>query len=883
MRLVRQFRSRISWLLRRSKAEADLNDELQDYVERQTERRLAAGLSPEKARTEALRDAGGVEQLKEECRDAGGTLWLENTLQDIRYAWRTLNRNRGFAAAAICTLALGIGANTAIFDVISGVLLRPLPYPDPNRLVDVEQTLRTGEYWSFSYPDYLDCAHDSHTFQAIAAWRNRGASLTFPGEPAFLRTRLVSTSFLDVLGVPLLLGRNFTAEEDQLGAAPVAIIDYALWRQRFGGGRDAIGARLVLNSKGYTVIGVLPPSFRFFDNRPVLTPIGQSEEVVMQRRDLHSGIQAIARLRPGVTLQKANTELKVTADRLARAYPEADANFTFRAISLKEQIVGDIGRTLFLLGGAVGLVLLIACVNVANLFLARSISREREFAVRVALGAGRWRLSRQLLTESLLLSFAGGIAGLLVAAGGTRWAIANLPQWLPRTDEISIDARVLLFTLGASILSGIAFGMAPAVRQRFELETSLRQGARGNTAGMRRTQGVFVIAELALAFVLLAGAGLMLRSIMQLWSISPGFDPHNLLTMTAGVSPDALKNTALIRNAWQQMLDRVRNTPGVEAAALDGIVPLTGDSQAIPYWTSSALEPPKDAPNAFLFTPTPGYLEAMKVPLLLGRFFNEHDRIGSAPVVVIDETLAKRLFPGKDPVGSELSVQFMGRSRIIGVVGPIKHRTLDEDTHAPPQPAIYISFLQFPDSFMSLTATGMSLLVRTSVPPPSVVDAVKKRVAGPAQDEPVRDVATMEQIIGDSMAQRRGIAFLLAIFAGLALALSAIGIYSVISYAMSGRVQEIGIRMALGAQPRQVLRLVLLQGMRTIGAGVALGLAASFGVTRFLSKLLFGVTAADPLTFAAVVAALCSIALFAVYFPARRASLVDPSMALRHE
>jgi predicted permease len=370
---------------------------------------------------------------------------------------------------------------------------------------------------------------------------------------------------------------------------------------------------------------------------------------------------------------------------------------------------------------------------------------------------------------------------------------------------------------------------------------------------------------------------------MQLWSISPGFDTHNLLTMTAGVSPDALKNTALIRNAWQQMLDRVRNTPGVQAAALDGIVPLSGESQAIHYWTSTALQPPKDAPNAFLFTPTPGYLDTMKVPLRRGRFFDEHDRIGGAPVVVIDETLAKRLFQGKDPVGSELSVQFVGRSRIIGVVGAVKHRRLDEDAYESPQPAVYISFLQFPDAFMPLTATGMNLLVRTSVTPSSVLQAVKRRVAGPAQDEPVRNIATMEQIIGDSMAQRRVIAFLLAIFAGLALALSAIGIYSVISYSTSRRIQEIGIRMALGAQPQQVLRLVLIQGIRTIGAGVALGLAASFGVTRLLSKLLFGVTSADPPTFATVVTGLCAIALFAVYIPARRAARIDPATALRHE
>jgi predicted permease len=874
----------MSSLFRRPQVEADLNDELQDYIDHETERYIASGLSPEKARLAALRDAGGVEQVKEECRDVRRTAWLDNTLQDLRYGWRTLNKNRGFAAAAICTLALGIGANTALFDVINGVLLRPLPYPDPASLVDVEQILaRTGGFETFSYPGYLDCARQSSSFQSIAAWRNRGANLTSPGEPEFLPVRMVSSSFLDVLGVDPLLGRNFAAGEDQRGAAPVAIIDYSLWRQRFGGRRDAVGTRMVLNGLGYTVIGVLPAGFRFFDSCLILTLIGQNEEFLMQRRDLHTGIQAIARLKPGTELAKANAELRVVGERLARAYPETDANLTFHAISLKEQIIGNIGRTLLLLGGAVGLVLLIACVNVANLFLARSVSREREFAVRAALGASRPRLVSQLLTESLLLSFIGGAAGLFIAAAGTSWAIAHLPQWLPRTNEISIDMRVLLFSLGAAIFSGVAFGIAPGFEQRLDLEAALRQGARGSSGGVRRMQSAFVVAELALAFVLLAGAGLMLRTILELWGISPGFDPRNLLTMTVALPPKDLNDGTRIRNGWQQTLERVRNAPGVEAVALDSVIPLSGDSEGDEYWTSAALEPPKDAPIAFLFTPTPDYLRVMKIPLLRGRFFTENDRLGGEPVIVVDETLANRLFPGTDAVGKELSMHFVGRARIIGVVGNIKHRTLDESAYAAPQPAIYAPLLQFPDAFMQLTTTGMNLLVRTSMRPASVLDAVKKRVIGPGRDAPVRGVATMEQVIGSSMAQRRGIAFLLAIFAGVALTLAAIGIYSVISYTMSRRVQEIGIRMALGARPQQVLGLVLAQGMRTIGIGVAAGLAASFLVTRLLTKLLFGVTPADPLTFVVVIAALCSIALFAVYFPARRAARTDPSLALRHE
>lgn len=883
MRFFRSIRLQFSSLLRRSQTEADLSDELQDYLEQQTERHCARGLSPEEARLAALREAGGIEQVKEKCRDARGTIWFENILKDVRYGLRALGKSRGFAVAAIATLALGIGANTAIFNIINGVVLRPLPYHDPNRLVDVEQTLRTGEFETFSYPDYLDCARGNRVFENIAAWRNRGANVTKPGEPEFLRTRMVSASFLNVFQVRPILGRNFSEEEDQLGRPPVAIIDYSLWQQRFGGRRDAIGSSIVLNGKGYAVIGVLPAGFRFFDHRMVLTLIGQNEEFLMQRRELHTGIEAIARLKPDTGLAQANAQLRVVAQHLAMAYPKSDADMAFRVIPLKDEIVGDTGQTLWLMGGAVGLVLLIACVNVANLFLARSVSREREFAVRAALGASRGRLIRQLLTESLLLSLLGGTVGLLIAVGGTSWAIVHLPQWLPRTDEIFVDARVLLFSLGASVLSGVAFGMAPGFQQGSAIEAALRQGARGSSGGVRRVQEAFVMAELALAFVLLAGAGLMLRTITQLWAVSPGFDSHNLLTMNVSLPPADATNGRLIRSGWQQTLERVRNTVGVEAVALDSVTPLSGDSQGVPYWTTGATEPPENTPLAFLFTPTPDYLGTMRIPLLRGRFFTERDRVGSEPVIVIDETLAEKLFPGKEAVGNELSMLFLGKARIIGVVGNTKHRTLDESSGTTRQPTIYAPLFQFPDAFMQLTTTGMNLLVRTSLNSATALNAVKKSVMGPARDAPVRDIATMDQVIGDSMAQRRGIALLLAIFAGVALTLAAIGIYSVISYATSRRVKEIGIRMALGAQPRQVVRLVLRQGLGVIAAGGVVGIVASLFVTRLLAKLLFGVRAADPLTFGCVVVGLCLIALSAICLPARRAAGTDPVTALRCE
>jgi predicted permease len=454
---------------------------------------------------------------------------------------------------------------------------------------------------------------------------------------------------------------------------------------------------------------------------------------------------------------------------------------------------------------------------------------------------------------------------------------------LPRTGEILIDARVMMFTLGASVVSGIVFGLTPSFRQQADLEAALKRGSRGCRGAVWKFQGVFVIAELALSFVLLAGAGLMLRTILQLWNVPAGFDPRNLLTLNASLPPKDLKSPASIRNAWEQTLDRVRNTPGVEAAALDSIVPLAGDTQTITYSATGEDEPPEKRASAFLFTPTPGYLQTMRIPLLRGRFFTQQDRGAREPVIVIDETLAARDFSRENPVGHELSIQLLGKARIVGVVAAIKHNNLDESVHRAPLPAIYLPFFQIPDAFMQTTTAGMSLLVRSSRSPFSVLQAVKDSAVGPARDAPVRNVATMEQIIAYSMARRRGIAFLLATFAAIAWALSAVGIYSVVSYATSRRVREIGIRVALGAQPVQVVRLVLSLGVRMTAAGVLLGVAGSLAATRLLAKMLFGVEPADPATFGAAAAALCCVALIAVYFPARRASRVDPVLTLRHE
>ncbi|MGH9612991.1 MAG: ADOP family duplicated permease, partial [Bryobacteraceae bacterium] len=606
-----------------------LDSELRFHFERVVSSNIANGMSEDEARRAARLQFGGLEQVKEDCRDARGTAWLESLLQDLKFAFRTLRKSPGFAIAAICTLALGIGANTAIFTVINGVILRALPYPDPARLVAVEAIVKPSGGWSFSYADFLDCAQATRTLQSIAAYRYHGANLTAPGNPEYIPLLQVSAAFFPMLGVKPLLGRTFSLEEDRVGAAPVAIIGYSLWHQRFGTRADVVGSRLTLNGKSYTVVGVLPRSFRFPGDRQIFTPIGSDLEPVASGRDFHPAIQAIGRLKPGVTFAQTATEMNLIGDRLAREYPKTDAGRTIAAKPLKQNMVGDIRSTLLLLAGAVGLVLLIACANVANLFLARSLARAREFAIRTALGAGRARLIRQLLTESVLLGLAGGAAGFLLAAVGTHWALTLLPEWLPRAEEISLDLRVLLFTLAASVVTGILFGLAPSIRRRPHSDRGLQAGARGTARGILRLQSGFVVAEIGLALVLLSGAGLMMRTIVSLWSINLGFDVHHLLVMTVGLSPKVVHDPKLIRGAWRDILQRVEATPGVEAAAVDSLVPVSGGSDRFQYWTGPETEPPKDAPMAMLYTPTPDYLRTMKIPLLRGRFFTSQDRLGT--------------------------------------------------------------------------------------------------------------------------------------------------------------------------------------------------------------------------------------------------------------
>ncbi len=620
---------------------------------------------------------------------------MATLIQDLRYGLRMLAKNPGFTAVAVLTLALGIGANTAIFSVVNGVLLQPLPYPDANRLVMTYES--NGS--SLAYPNFLDWRRENHCFTDMAAFRWNDLILTGSGQPEHLSGEFVSASFFPVLGINPSLGRNFLAEEDRLGAGGVVMLSYGLWQRRFGASPDILGKSLTLNARNYTVIGILPRDFRFRDQGELFVPLGQWDDVGLRDRHFHTGLQGVARLKPGVTLAAAEAEMNVIAGQLAKLYPDTNTGHGVRLVPMKEDIVSNGRNTLLLLVGAVGFVLIIACANVANLLLAQSTARQREFAIRVALGATRKRVIRQLLTQSVLLATGAGALGLLLAFWGTRLVLVAFPDLVPRTQAVTIDPYVLLFTLTVSVLTGVLFGLAPAFHSSSaHPQESLKEGARGSAGGRRRTEGIFVALEVGFAVVLLAGAGLMIQSMWRVWHVDPGFDTHRVLTARVGVSPTVIGNGAGIHLAYRQMVDRVGTTPGVEAAALTSLVPLSGHDAEIAMWLGRRPQPPEGEMNFVLFyVTTPDYLRVMGIPLLEGRFFNERDTTASPPVVVIDEATAKHLYPGEDPVGKEINLMMVGPVQIVGVAGHVRHWSLDSDDEAHTRDEMYFPFLQIPD------------------------------------------------------------------------------------------------------------------------------------------------------------------------------------------
>ena len=807
--------------------------------------------------------------------------------QDVRYGLRVLLRNPGFAVITVLTLALGIGANTAIFSVVQGVLMAPLPYNEPESLVFVWQNNLTLKHLiNVSYPDFLDWQHTARSFQKMAAlsWQNR--DVTSPGAPEHLNGKEISSRFFETLGVTPVLGREFSPDEDKHGGAPVAIISNRLWRNRFAESTEAIGESVTLDGVDYAIVGVLPSSFRLFgDEADVYTPLGQGDSLIYSDRTIHP-VTCIARLKPSITIAQSDAEIGAVQEHLDQTYPAADRGLGANVRPLKQQIVGDVSGTLLMLLGAVGIVLLIACANVANLVLARSAVRSREFAIRSALGANRGRIVRQLVAESVLLSLAGGGLGLILAKWGVSPVLSAVPGSLPRTDNIGVNVSVLFFAFCVSLGVGILFGLAPAVKSsKADLQISLKVGARGSTAA-HRTQSSLVIVQMALTVVILMGAGLLFRTIRNLWNVSPGFDTQDIVTFKEGLSPSAAKTPAGMRNAYQQLVERIRNIPGVQAADLTVMVPLSQEANLGPFWVG-AQEPAysAEAPRALFYWTGLDYLRTMRIPLVRGRFFTLEDTIASEPVIVIDSVLAHRYFPDQDAVGQVMTIPHWGRVRIIGVVRHVRQWGLDDrDTYTENQ--IYASLYQLRDDWASLFYRHLTVIVRTQLESATVIPAIKDAVYEAGRDQPVYSVQTMQQIASDSMSSQRFPMVLLGAFAVLALLLASVGIYGVISCSVVQRTHEIGIRMALGAENRNVFRMVVGQSLRLTLTGLVLGTIGAFVLTRLLSSfshLLYRVGASDPLTFFSVTILLIGVAFLASYIPARRAMSVDPMVALRYE
>jgi putative ABC transport system permease protein len=807
---------------------------------------------------------------------------MQTLIQDLRYGARMLLKKPGFALIAVITLALGVGANTAIFTVVDAALLRGLPYKSPGSLYHLWETRPQKEFAQreFSYPDYQDYQQNG-VFEEIAAYRGGGGVLRGRGEPEPVSAPSASANFFSMLGVEPVLGRVFQPGEDKPGAGRVAVLTYGFWRRRFGGDAGIVGQSLTIGGASYTVVGVLPASFQFALRPADLWLPYQPTEAQRTARFMH-GTNLIGRLKSGVSVEQAQAEMSAIAGRIERDHNQSHAGTGFRIVPLREQLVGDVKPILLVLLGAVGFVLLIACANVASLLLTRSLARQKEIAVRAAMGAGRWRVIRQLLTESSLLALLGGAAGLLVASWGVAALVAALPEAqlnaLPFLKSLRIDAGVLAFAFALSLLTGIVFGLAPALQAtRADLYESLKEGGRAASGeARRRLRGALVVTEIALAVVLLTGAGLMMKSLLRLLRSDVGFDPRNLLTMTVVLPPSKYGDPVRQASFYEQLTGRLESLPGVSGAGMVDNLPLIGGNTTRFTVVGDPIPPPGQEVEANFRVANESYFQTLGAPLVKGRFFDERDTADAPGVVIINKSLADRLFAGRDPIGRRLSYTSINSTpdQIIGVVGDVKITGLDQAI----KPVLYYPFRQS-------ASLATSLVVRTSADPVALIGAIRNECRSLEPDIATFNARTMEEMISDSPASfmRRFPALLIGVFAGLALLLASVGLYGVVSYSVSQQTREIGVRMALGAQASDILKMVLKQGLALAGAGLVIGASAALALTRLLGAMLYEVSAGDPATFALVSATLGAVVLLACYIPARRATKVDPMVALRTE
>jgi putative ABC transport system permease protein len=882
------FRDRLRALRRRESVINDIDREMRSHLDLQIEANIRAGMSPQEAREKAMRSFGNLNRAVDAAYDVKGGGLFETLVQDVRYGMRVLLKHKAFTAIAVITLALGIGANSAIFSVVNELLLRPLPYHDPERIVMLWEVSPDGRHQNTaSRANFRGWRAQSTSYEHMAAFSDQRLTLTGDFEPEEVSGQLALPEIFNVLGVQPILGRTLLPEDAQPNSPLVAVLSYGLWQRRFGGQSNVIGQPVTLNGRKFEIVGVMPPNFQFHikqrsgTGRPaeiwIVLPMPSGTIEAERGRFLST----VAKLKPGVSAEQAGAELRTIAARLSDEVPEFNKNFSAEVLPLREQFFGNVRRPLWLMLGAVGFVLLIACANVANLLLSLATSREKEIALRAALGARRSRIVRQLLTESLLLALLGSVLGL-----GFAWlGIKALPLISPRDvvslAGVSLNVSVLIWTLGVSLLTGIIFGLAPALHiSRLNLNDSLKEGGKaesGQASGSRRLRNALVVSEIALAVVLLASAGLLIRSFIGLQHVDRGFNPDNVLSMVVRLPGARYPEDAQLVQFFNQAMERMRNLPGVQSAGMINFLPLYGGlgSNTAFKIMGRPAPPPGQDPTCDVRVVDAGYFQTLGIPLLRGRNFSDAEQREAKRVILINEALARKHFPNEDPIGQRLDVAMFETpvvTEIVGVVGNVRYDSLIDEA---PE-AVY-----FPHP--ELAYPFMTLVLRTDGDPTAFAPAVQREIRSLDPNQPVSDVRTMDQVMSEAVARSRFNTLLLGLFAGLATLLSAVGIFGVMNYSVALRTREIGLRLAVGAQPRQVLLLILKQGLMLTVVGVGLGLLAAFALTRLLTGLLFGVEAVDATTFATISLLLVLVSLLACYLPARRAMRIDPMLALRYE